>query len=243
MVQAGWPPTRGGRRDARHFVRPDGPRARRPEPLADLRRLELRSFEALWARARAIRSPAPPAFASLRGTFGLVSADECWLQLLADDAAPGRTSFTTTAVVLASSDPATFPDEESVRARRPPRRAPPSPASPPLLPRPRCACPCSVLGSVACELTDGPVVCFEGIQRRLPAPLPHPDEPHRLRAAAARPRHARRRARTRRVGVAGRQGGEPHVLRLPRVLPVLRSPTPVHRAILCLVHVFGSDCE
>ena len=133
MVQAGWPPTQAA---AVMLVTSSGPMAlargvRNHSPTFAASSYAL--SEALWARARAIRSPAPPAFASLRGTFGLVSADECWLQLLADDAAPVRTSFTTTAVVLASSDPATFPDEESVSAQRPPRRAavPRLTASPP----------------------------------------------------------------------------------------------------------------
>ena len=134
MVQAGWPPTQAA---AVMLVTSSGPMAlargvRNHSPTFAASSYAL--SEALWARARAIRSPAPPAFASLRGTFGLVSADECWLQLLADDAAPGRTSFTTTAVVLASSDPATFPDEESVSSPHPPRRAPAVPrrtAAPP----------------------------------------------------------------------------------------------------------------
>ena len=160
MVQAGWPPTQAA---AVMLVTSSGPMAlargvRNHSPTFAASSYAL--SEALWARARAIRSPAPPAFASLRGTFGLVSADECWLQLLADDAAPGRTSFTTTAVVLASSDPATFPDEESVSAQRPPRHAPDPrlTASPP---PPQVRVPLQRLGSVACELTDGPVVCFE----------------------------------------------------------------------------------
>ena len=111
--------------------------------------------EALWARARA--GSAPPAFASLRGTFGLVSADECWLQLLADDAAPGRTSFTR----RRSSSPPPTPRPSRMRNRcaRNARRAAPTP-SPPLLPVPG-ARALQRLGSVACELTDGPVVCFE----------------------------------------------------------------------------------
>ena len=101
--------------------------------------------------------------------------------------------------------------------------------------------PLQRLGSVACELTDGPVVCFESsndgcLLRSLIQTSP---------TGFALPPLARvTLVDVRAPGEWASPDGKAmsRVLRLPRLLPVLRSPTPVHRAI-CVWFMCLGDCE
>lgn len=91
--------------------------------------------DALRQRAWAITTAAPPAYASIEGTFGLAAADAAWLELLDEGVEPGH-SFVTSAPLQAAIHPTRLPD-------------------------PAGGGPVHRVVSAACELrVGGPLVCF-----------------------------------------------------------------------------------
>uniref|UniRef100_A0A7S2MEP6 RING-type E3 ubiquitin transferase n=1 Tax=Haptolina brevifila TaxID=156173 RepID=A0A7S2MEP6_9EUKA len=65
---------------------------------------------ALRVRAWAISTPAPPTYASLRGSFGLATADPAWEQLLNQEGVQIGHSFVTSAPIQASIHPTRLPE-------------------------------------------------------------------------------------------------------------------------------------